>query len=633
MARHVTVNISIAGNSKPVTTFHSLTIQQNMGAHHQFELRVPITVFEPTGDPAIVNNSNKLMGKVITIEFADSRTKAIQNTFLGIITEITFNKFKGAKGDLLLRGFSPTIVLENGAHFASFNEKSLAEIFKKSLEKFQTNFVNSNKVNPEFKEVIPFSVQYNESTFNYFKRLASRFGEWLYYDGKDLVLGVPAGGTAVELNFGQDVSDMNLSLKIVPLNFKKSSYDYAEGKPFESPSSAAPNPDLGNFGSEILDEADSVFKFETMVVTNTTSANQKVTDTEVKTLKNQRASDMVMLSGSSDNPALALGKSLNLSVLTELPFGFKNEEFGKYIVTSVMHRTDGAGNYQNFFHAIPNTIKQPPFIQHLNPLTETETAVVKDNKDPEKLGRVKVQLRWQTGQEVTPWIRVSVPHAGKDRGFYFVPEIGDEVLVSFADNSPDNPYVTGSFYHKNAEPYSETVSPADNNYKLIRTRHGNEIFFSDESGKEQLLIANKNLKNEIRLHFANNQITIQSQGHIQISANSIDMKAKKNINIEAGEELHIKSGKLMEVKTDDEFKLEAMKKIDVYTYDEMSVMSTKNATFASNMTLTLEGTQKVVMNGIEVEVTGSASAKMSGAQANFEGTAMAVIKAPMVMIN
>jgi hypothetical protein len=73
------------------------------------------------------------------------------------------------------------------------------------------------------------------------------------------------------------------------------------------------------------------------------------------------------------------------------------DEYGKYLITSIVHQTDGSGNYHNFFNAIPNTVDCPPMASAIEPVTELETATVVDNKDPDKFGRLQVKLRWQTG--------------------------------------------------------------------------------------------------------------------------------------------------------------------------------------------------------------------------------------------
>ena len=64
-------------------------------------------------------------------------------------------------------------------------------------------------------------------------------------------------------------------------------------------------------------------------------------------------------------------------------------------------------------------------------LDGVHVALVTNNKDPENQGRVKVRFPWLDDTAESHWCRLSARYAGKDRGMYFVPEVGDEVLVVF----------------------------------------------------------------------------------------------------------------------------------------------------------------------------------------------------------
>ena len=118
-----------------------------------------------------------------------------------------------------------------------------------------------------------------------------------------------------------------------------------------------------------------------------------------------------------------------------------------------------------------------------------EIAEVVANDDPKKQGRIQVRFFWQkTLGEQTPWLRVQTPDAGVltdksgNRGFQFIPEVGDQVMVSFEQGNPHRPYVSGSMYHgKNAKEVS-------NNVRSITTKSGSTIVFDDNDGKERITI-------------------------------------------------------------------------------------------------------------------------------------------------
>src|SRR5262245_32576923 len=174
-------------------------------------------------------------------------------------------------------------------------------------------------------------------------------------------------------------------------------------------------------------------------------------------------------------------------------------------------------------------------------------AVVVDNKDDSGTGRVMVRYPWHSHPPETFWARVSTPMAGANRGFYFMPEVGDEVLVAFEHGDLRRPYVVGSLWNGEARAPA-TNSDGRNDLRLIRTRKGHTLRFDDGmNGNVQLeLHGGKHLsieENEITLEDANgNGFTIQSAtGALTIrSASQIILKASQ-ITIESSGTLDVKA--------------------------------------------------------------------------------------------
>ena len=75
------------------------------------------------------------------------------------------------------------------------------------------------------------------------------------------------------------------------------------------------------------------------------------------------------------------------------------------------------------------------------------TAIVTNNKDPEKWGRVKLQYTWREDKQESDWARVASSGAGKDRGTLWTPEVGDEVLVAFDKGNVDHPFVLSALWN------------------------------------------------------------------------------------------------------------------------------------------------------------------------------------------
>jgi uncharacterized protein involved in type VI secretion and phage assembly len=114
-------------------------------------------------------------------------------------------------------------------------------------------------------------------------------------------------------------------------------------------------------------------------------------------------------------------------------------------------------------------------------------AIVVDVYDPEKEGRVKVQFPWFDDDMVTEYCRVCQLYAGNGYGALFVPEVGDEVLVSFVHGDMRLPVILGGLYNGKDKPSSHRQKTRDQ--KLIRTKAGHEIVFDDHGKKVTLKTA------------------------------------------------------------------------------------------------------------------------------------------------
>jgi uncharacterized protein involved in type VI secretion and phage assembly len=164
--------------------------------------------------------------------------------------------------------------------------------------------------------------------------------------------------------------------------------------------------------------------------------------------------------------------------------------------------------------------------------------IVTNNKDPEKLGRLKVKLQLRESENETEWARVASFMTGKEMGNFFLPEVGDEVLVVFNDGDARKPYVIGALWNSVSAP-PLTNEDGKNNIRKIKSRNGNEFIFNDEAGKESVTIKTKagqtiSLEDEnsgkiqIKEKSGNNSVIIDGQN------NQVDIKANMKLNIVAG---------------------------------------------------------------------------------------------------
>src|ERR1043166_3093643 len=124
--------------------------------------------------------------------------------------------------------------------------------------------------------------------------------------------------------------------------------------------------------------------------------------------------------------------------------------------------------------------------------------VVTNNQDPEGMGRVKVKFPWLSDEDESNWARVAAPMAGKERGFYFLPEVDDEVLVAFKQGDVRFPYVVGSLWNGKDAPPAKN-DDGKNDVRVIKSRSGHVVRLTDADGKEMIEIVDKSERNRIRV--------------------------------------------------------------------------------------------------------------------------------------
>jgi uncharacterized protein involved in type VI secretion and phage assembly len=173
--------------------------------------------------------------------------------------------------------------------------------------------------------------------------------------------------------------------------------------------------------------------------------------------------------------------------------------------------------------------------------------VVTSNDDPDKQGRVKVKYPWLAPDEESAWARVVAPLGGKARGWLFLPEVDDEVLVAFELGDVSRPYVMGGLWNGKDTPPTSDGDGRDR--RLLKSRSGHIVRFDDTDGAEKIEIIDKTGKNSIVFDAAQNTITITSdkdivlkasQGKITLDAKEIEVKSSAAAKVEASGDLTLK---------------------------------------------------------------------------------------------
>lgn len=233
--------------------------------------------------------------------------------------------------------------------------------------------------------------------------------------------------------------------------------------------------------------------------------------------------------------------------------------------------------------------------------------IVTNNKDPKELGRLKVKFPWFSDNNETDWVRMTTFMAGGTIGSFFLPEVGDEVLVAFENGNINLPYVIGALWNgKNKPP--ETNSDGKNNIRKIKSRSGHELIFNDEENKENIEIHTKaghkiflddtsdEEKIEILDKSGNNSILIDSD------ANSITMSGQKKIDIKSGNNSIIIDSDNNSIAMSGQMKIEIKSGSNSITIDSAA----NSIAISSQLKLSLKAPN------IEIEAGGMMTIKSSG---------------------
>lgn len=550
MSEQNKVTLGIAGISMP--SFVHLMLKQRINEHHYFEITLDIQAAELYG-VEIPTVSKDWIGQKVVMDFGGT-------VFIGIATMVGLHRSGGTHGHIKVSGYSSTFLLESDHTCASWCNKSLSDIVKELADKSGVSAL----VNPETKSKLEYECQYEETNFGFIQRLARQYREWLYYDGQNLVFGKPQGGSATKLTYGEELSVLDVCSQALARPVKGSSYHSVNDQTYsgQSPDAAAGQNSLGQ---SAFDSTLSLFTSPAVQRAEPRIGNKGELDAYFQRKQQSDTAASSFVTGESDCHTLTVGSVIDVhsAIHTGIGVHVKNS-IGTYIVTEITHIAGMGGSYQNYFTALPSSIPSLPCPDVPLPVAHTQQAVVLSNDDPKKLGRVQVRMNWQSGSMQTSWIRVLTPDAGTsdkvstNRGFVFIPEKGDQVMVAFRYDDPNRPFVLGSLFHGK----SGTGGGSSNKTKSLTTRSGCTVTLDDEKGSITMKDKEGNsyvadgegnitisASKSITLCVGENSVTIDSDGNISSnaqkaiteSAGENIAQSAKNIDCTANEAYNISS--------------------------------------------------------------------------------------------
>jgi type VI secretion system secreted protein VgrG len=597
------VSITIEGVGNPVA-FSALIINQQLADVNDFSFNWRQEAGTASLSGYIAFNRTHLAAKV-TIDIND------EFTFKGIIYAINCVEQDSNGITYEIAGKGLFVKLAEIPESNSFYQKDLRHIFN------AVNITSGTtlQLNPRYTSDLFYTVQYNQTAFDFYKMTAARYGEWLYYNGQELILGTPSG-TALDIS-DTEIDNLTFRSRVDHSPVNAIGYDAYRGEIIRSTEQAsrpggtgfiAANMEAGNGIQSATDYAQYAY---------VGAPTEGLLSAQSLLQQQGRAAASVVVTGTTFNSALKLAGKINLT-------DNSGNSFGEYIITELHHYAAAPDNYQNYFSAIPAEAEAPPYTNPmLHPHCPAQMAVVTSNADEDGQDRVKVRFPWQASSETTPWLKVVVPQAGQGYGFRFLPEVDDVVYVDFLNNDPELPFVMGSVYTDNRQSQAKHEG---NNVKIIGTRTGRRLELDDDQG---IVALRDNLRGQYPKNIAlftrkdsTTQLGFQSQAsdgnrtavvlnndeelHLYIMDNSMpkaEIILKKDGTVEINSEGNIK------IKAKEDLELEGM-----------------NVKIKATQKVSIEGISAVKITSPETEVEGTGTMKVKGAQVEVKGDGKASVE-------
>ena len=587
----VATKVTVKGEEQK---FVSLHLRQGFNRHHTFTVVVnylsPNNTFQQTPEKFI-----GYIGETASISFVHRQTGESYD-FEGIITQVEMVGSMGETGGVAIHGTSPTILYENNRTLDSWMDQSLSTIIKEATQEYgKVNLVS----NPKYAAPIPYMAQYNESVFDFMNRLSALYGEWFYYDGTKVYFGKPDRDNTEKIVYDMDLEEVRLVANLVP--GKSARYDYVaqENKQHNADTPAKPD-GMNDLQSIAHSCSEKAYTAKTTSAADPHVTDKAELDEQMRIVKNASGANLLNIKGIGKTCRIRIGEIIDVS----FPDRMKLPPLGKFRIVGIEHEVRRDGHYSNSFVGVPDGTVHIPVPDVKRPLALPELATVKENNDDKGQGRVKVAFDWQKNGKTTNWIRVQTPNAGvsgavpKNRGWVFVPEVGDQVMVSYEHGNPDRPYVTGSVFHSG----SGKGGDKDNKVKSIITRSGNAIVFDDETGSivitdqtgKQLIILDGTdaitvmAKKSITLTNEAESVIVMDDKSIGLQADTIALEGRKSVTLLSGNEcMVLSSEKSIISSSGTNIKQEATKDYDV---------AAKNGT-VNGVNLMIEGKGNVTVSG------------------------------------
>lgn len=614
------VKLDIVIDGKPISHFKHFCLQQSAKTHHQFELTLAHDSLGETQNHNL-EQAKQFFGKRLTITFKykDPENESPERTFVGVIMKVAFSQEKMSLGNIVLKGNSPTILMDSAPHTQSFggnqpvNTSIIANrIIKESLGTNEFDF----RIDTQNKGYINYSSQYCETHYNYLARIAEAYGEQFYYDGEVLHFGkLPPHEKSIKLIDGSNVNDVQIELNAVHIKPEYFGYNSSNHAKMIGVDNQIKH--LGELPSETYKLNNNIFKTRSLTPAPVNPNMFLDIDDSQKSARGSKAVDVFIVSGKTTVPFLYTGCVADLAM--RKPDSTQTSHFTTLMITEVNHELDSRGYYTGSFEAIAEGTGFMPKPDFIMPKAEPQVATVISNVDPLNQGRIQVRFDWQLN-DTTHFIRMMSPDAGgtdairQNRGFVAIPEIGDQVMVGFEYHNPDFPFAMGGMFHGGVA----LGGGVNNHLKSIQTRSGIKVLMNDANGSVTIQDPSGN----IYFMDGDGNINVTAPNKITMNATDVEINANNNFDINVANNMTSTVGNtammnyLQKTLMNTPIMLQTVSEL-FHAQATKTIINTENELFIQAKEANVAGTQKLFMHSDQNTIVNSKGAvDMHGKKGN-----------------
>lgn len=493
----------------------------------------------------------QLVGKPVTIRLKDNEIDT-PRYFHGIINQLEAGPVHEGIRTYSAEAIPWLGLLDYASDCRIFQHKTVVQIAQQLFQEFGFYDYEINRLQKNYP-TLDYCVQYHESTLNFLKRILAEAGIYYFFqhsaDKHQLILvdriatlpfcsqaPIPYSNTAHKRE--HYIKRWTRGYQLYPGKAEHRSYDFE--KPYLTLQGRQARPA----------KLAASQKYETYHYLGRDGVVQNHQDLTQQLFDAQEASHDVTLAESNVSE-LSCGHRFTLS---HAPLA---SDDGDYIITHVKHFAadtsykQGSGTsqvYRNSFDCIPAATNYKPYPRQPKPVIQgPQTAVVVGPEGEEiytdAYGRVKVHFHWVRNgtkdDKSSCWVRVAQQWASQGFGTFFIPRVGDEVIVQFLDGDPDRPLIVGSVY--NAErmppyelPQNQTQSGIKtHSSKGARLKASNELRFEDKKDKEEVYIHAQKDFNRV-VENSETAVIIKGDHLMKVEAGRSVLEASKAIVFKVG---------------------------------------------------------------------------------------------------